>query len=85
MGAQHLVYERMVRAVMGCPVPVIAAVNGAAYGGGCELATMADFAYAADTARFAQTEVELGIIPGGRRHTKIWPARSVSDGQKTLF
>ena len=32
--AQHLVYERMVRAVMGCPVPVIAAVNGAAYGGG---------------------------------------------------
>ena len=63
-GAQHLVYERMVRAVMGCPVPVIAAVNGAAYGGGCELAAMADFAYAADTARFAQTEVKLGIIPG---------------------
>ena len=63
-GAQHLVYERMVRAVMGCPVPVIAAVNGAAYGGGCELAAMADFAYAARTARFAQTEVKLGIIPG---------------------
>lgn len=62
--AQHLVYERMVRAVMGCPVPVIAAVNGAAYGGGCELAAMADFVYAADTARFAQTEVKLGIIPG---------------------
>ena len=33
--AQHLVYERMVRAIMGCPVPIIAAVNGAAYGGGC--------------------------------------------------
>ena len=63
-GAQHLVYERMVRAVMGCPVPVIAAVNGAAYGGGCELAAMADFTYAANTARFAQTEVKLGIIPG---------------------
>lgn len=62
--AQHLVYERMVRAVMGCPVPVIAAVNGAAYGGGCELAAMADFVYAARTARFAQTEVKLGIIPG---------------------
>ena len=62
--AQHLVYERMVRAVMNCPVPVIAAVNGAAYGGGCELAACADFVYAADTARFAQTEVKLGIIPG---------------------
>ena len=62
--AQHLVYERMVRAIMGCPVPIIAAVNGAAYGGGCELAACADFVYAADTARFAQTEVKLGIIPG---------------------
>ncbi len=49
---------------MGCPVPIIAAVNGAAYGGGCELAACADFVYAADTARFAQTEVKLGIIPG---------------------
>lgn len=62
--AQHLIYERMVRAIMGCPVPIIAAVNGAAYGGGCELAAMADFAYAARHARFAQTEVKLGIIPG---------------------
>ena len=62
--AQHLIYERMVRAIMGCPVPVLAAVNGAAYGGGCELVAMADFAYAANHARFAQTEVKLGIIPG---------------------
>ena len=62
--AQHLVYERMVRAIMGCPVPIIAAVNGAAYGGGCELAACADFVYASDSAHFAQTEVKLGIIPG---------------------
>ena len=51
-------------AVRNCPVPVIAAVNGAAYGGGCEAALNADFAYASRTARFALTEVTLGIMPG---------------------
>lgn len=62
--AQHLVFERMLRAVIGCPIPVIAAVNGAAYGGGCEIAAACDFIYAAPHARFALTEVTLGIMPG---------------------
>lgn len=62
--AQHLVFERMVRAVLACPLPVIGAINGAAYGGGCELAGAVDFAHAARHAKFAQTEVKLGIIPG---------------------
>ena len=62
--AQHLIYERMVRAVMACPLPLIGAINGAAYGGGCELVSALDFAYASETAKFAQTEVKLGIIPG---------------------
>jgi hypothetical protein len=62
--SQHLVFERMVRAMMGCPIPLLAAVNGAAYGGGCEIAAASDFIYAASTARFALTEITLGIMPG---------------------
>jgi enoyl-CoA hydratase len=62
--AQHLIFERMVRAIMSCPIPLLAAVNGAAYGGGCEIAAASDFVYAATTARFALTEVTLGIMPG---------------------
>ena len=63
-GKQHLIYERMARAVINCPIPIIGAINGAAYGGGCELAAAVDFAYVAEGAKFAQTEVKIGIIPG---------------------
>jgi enoyl-CoA hydratase/carnithine racemase len=61
---QHLIFERAIRAIIACPVPIIAAVNGAAYAGGMEIALCCDFIYAADNARFALTEVTLGIMPG---------------------
>src|ERR1700677_1334116 len=61
---QHLIFERAIRAMIDCPVPIIAAVNGAAYAGGLEISLCADFIYAAEHARFAQTEVTLGIMPG---------------------
>ena len=53
-------WERVTR----CRKPVIAAVAGFALGGGCELAMMCDFVIAADTAKFGQPEIKLGVIPG---------------------
>jgi enoyl-CoA hydratase/carnithine racemase len=63
--AQHELFERAFMAQMECQVPIIAAVNGVAFGGGCETVAACDFVYAAGHARFALTEVRLGIMPGG--------------------
>jgi enoyl-CoA hydratase len=61
---QHALFEQSVMMMMDCPIPVIAAVNGAAFGGGCEFVLACDFAYGAKRARFGLPEITLGIMPG---------------------
>ena len=63
--AQHEIFERAFMALMELPLPVIAALNGHAFGGGLEMALCCDFIYAARSARMALPEVRLGLMPGG--------------------
>jgi enoyl-CoA hydratase len=56
--------HRVAATIEALPVPVIAAVNGFALGGGCEMALACDFIFATDAARFGLPEVKLGAIPG---------------------
>jgi len=62
--AQHVIIEEQFKALIECPVPVIAAANGHAFAGGLEMLLACDFAYAVTGARFALTEVTLGLMPG---------------------
>ncbi|NYZ13916.1 enoyl-CoA hydratase [Azospirillum sp. RWY-5-1] len=67
-GAIEMMGRRILRLwkpLADCPKPVIAAVNGVALGGGCELAMHADIIVAGEGARFGQPEVKVGIMPGG--------------------
>lgn len=61
---QHEIFEQALWTMMECPVPVIAAVNGNAFGGGLEMILAADFAYGVDKVKLWFPEVMIGILPG---------------------
>ena len=61
---QHEIFEQALWTMMECPVPVISAVNGKAFGGGLEMILAADFAYGVDSAQLWFPETSIGILPG---------------------
>jgi enoyl-CoA hydratase len=62
--AQHVIFEQAAVRILRTPAPVIAAVEGFALAGGCELAALSDFVVASETAVFGVPETTLGIFPG---------------------
>lgn len=82
---QRIFLEKSMLAMANCSIPVIAAVNGSAYGGGLELALACDFIYAANTATFAQSEVKLGLMPGAMGTQNLPKAAGLQRAKELAF
>lgn len=77
--------QNVMHSLESCPVPIIAAVNGFALGGGMELALACDLIIAADTAKFGQPEVNLGIIPGFGGTQRILQRSGVGVARRLVY
>lgn len=83
--AQVIRLRQTFLSMMQCPIPIISAVNGAAFGGGLELVLASDFSYAATNAKFAQSEVKIGIIPGALGTQNLPKACSIKRAKELIF
>jgi enoyl-CoA hydratase/carnithine racemase len=79
------VLNRLMNAVAAFPRPVVAAINGAAFGGGLELALACDIRVAADTAEMGLTEVRLGVIPGAGGTQRLARVASVAAAKELIL
>lgn len=82
---QHTILEQMVITMSECPIPIIGAINGVAYGGGLEILLHCDFVYAADHATFSQSEAKLGLMPGAMATQNMPRACGVRRAKEIMY